>query len=388
MAQRDVCIKMGLKVTQCNADLSSCLEKKKRKKQKRSCNYLKSDVIDDNYPKDKVMEQNKIHNALKSNDSNRDLHESGSKPICSPFSSESVERADDGYVSEATEHDDHSLVDIISIEVGNIQTYQRKKRVKTYRRRKRDLSNSLTSSLLSIKGGMQDTSVQNSNEAPASGHSEKLLGEVPEYDSALLGPGDISGRRASGERPLGEFESGEQEKKMKVENLKEIINGQSVVQDIDTVKENFDKFTTFYKEDKASASSGSDASVENIESDNFEIRRKMRDPISSSSQVGEMTDNGAAAGNFRKKLLVLDVNGILADIVSCVSERYKPDTIISRKAVFKRPFCDDFLQFCFDRFRVGVWSSRTKRNMESILDFLMGKFKRDLLFCWFTMKPF
>uniref|UniRef100_A0A803N347 Uncharacterized protein n=1 Tax=Chenopodium quinoa TaxID=63459 RepID=A0A803N347_CHEQI len=72
--------------------------------------------------------------------------------------------------------------------------------------------------------------------------------------------------------------------------------------------------------------------------------------------------------NSRRKLLVLDVNGILVDIVVGYSHRYKPDTRVATKAVFKRPFCDEFLQFCFDRFDVGIWSSRTS----NLIDCLMG----------------
>jgi len=85
---------------------------------------------------------------------------------------------------------------------------------------------------------------------------------------------------------------------------------------------------------------------------------------------------------LRRKLLVLDVNGLLADIVPTVTGRYKPHKVLAQKAVFKRPFCDDFLQFCFDRFHVGVWSSRTRKNVNSVLDFLMGSSKSNLLFCW------
>ncbi|XP_059640542.1 uncharacterized protein LOC132282770 [Cornus florida] len=85
---------------------------------------------------------------------------------------------------------------------------------------------------------------------------------------------------------------------------------------------------------------------------------------------------------FKKKLLILDVNGLLADIVSNVPDGYKAHTIIGQKAVFRRPFCDDFLEFCFERFNVGVWSSRTKRNVDMVLEFLMRKTKGKLAFCW------
>ncbi|KAI6679106.1 hypothetical protein NL676_039902 [Syzygium grande] len=70
------------------------------------------------------------------------------------------------------------------------------------------------------------------------------------------------------------------------------------------------------------------------------------------------------------------------DIRPHVDYRYKPGLMVSRKAVFKRPFVDEFLQFCFEKFAVGVWSSRTKRTLDPIVDFLMGDSKGKLLFCW------
>nr|KJB33407.1 hypothetical protein B456_006G009600 [Gossypium raimondii] len=50
--------------------------------------------------------------------------------------------------------------------------------------------------------------------------------------------------------------------------------------------------------------------------------------------------------------------------------------------VFKRPYCDDFLKFCCERFEVGIWSSRNRKNVERFIDFLMGDMKQKLLFCW------
>ncbi|KAI7732294.1 hypothetical protein M8C21_028007, partial [Ambrosia artemisiifolia] len=96
-------------------------------------------------------------------------------------------------------------------------------------------------------------------------------------------------------------------------------------------------------------------------------------------------DNNASGENgysqSGKKLLVLDVNGLLVDIVADPDEGYKPDKIIGSKAVFKRPFCDEFLKFCFEKFNVGVWTSRTRRNIEPLLMFL-GIDTKQLLFCW------
>ncbi|KAL0717959.1 hypothetical protein Bca4012_067281 [Brassica carinata] len=83
----------------------------------------------------------------------------------------------------------------------------------------------------------------------------------------------------------------------------------------------------------------------------------------------------------RRKLLVLDLNGLLADIVSPLAH-CKPDINIGRRAIFKRPFCEEFLKFCFDKFEVGIWSSRKKNNVDRITEFLLGHMKRKLLFCW------
>ncbi|XP_044476213.1 uncharacterized protein LOC123203834 [Mangifera indica] len=91
----------------------------------------------------------------------------------------------------------------------------------------------------------------------------------------------------------------------------------------------------------------------------------------------------ACIGHSKKKLLVLDVNGILAAISQLpVREGWKPHYIVSRKAVFKRPHCHSFLQFCFERFNVGIWTSRIKKNVERAVQFLLGDFKHHLLFCW------
>ncbi|KAI3503234.1 hypothetical protein L1887_31673 [Cichorium endivia] len=84
----------------------------------------------------------------------------------------------------------------------------------------------------------------------------------------------------------------------------------------------------------------------------------------------------------RKKLLILDVNGLLADIINPPPKDCKSDKSISRRAIFKRPFLDDFLRFCFERFDVGIWSSRTRKILEPVVDYLLGDLKKKLLFLW------
>ncbi|KAI4346690.1 hypothetical protein L6164_007563 [Bauhinia variegata] len=86
--------------------------------------------------------------------------------------------------------------------------------------------------------------------------------------------------------------------------------------------------------------------------------------------------------HLKKKLLVLDVNGLLADIVLRPPKDQKPDAKIDGRAIFKRPFYHEFLKFCFQNFEVGVWSSRAKKNVNKVIDYLMGDMKHKLLFCW------
>ncbi|KAL2325748.1 hypothetical protein Fmac_024806 [Flemingia macrophylla] len=97
-------------------------------------------------------------------------------------------------------------------------------------------------------------------------------------------------------------------------------------------------------------------------------------------------DKNVARNSKKNKLLILDVNGLLADFVNVNDTRIRyrqdpePDFFLKGKKVYKRPFCDDFLQFCFDRFHVGVWSSRAKGNVDETITFLMGNSASKLLF--------
>lgn len=102
----------------------------------------------------------------------------------------------------------------------------------------------------------------------------------------------------------------------------------------------------------------------------------------------------------RKKLLILDLNGLLADINQDFRNADKAhgkvrgklgklDTVVveivvllvgskivnhanlqfTHVPVFRRPYCEDFLRFCFQNFELGIWSSR-KRLLLSPRSFL------------------
>ncbi|MQL76940.1 hypothetical protein Taro_009333, partial [Colocasia esculenta] len=89
----------------------------------------------------------------------------------------------------------------------------------------------------------------------------------------------------------------------------------------------------------------------------------------------------------KKKLLILDINGLLAHTffhdqgVKIPASRL-PDVVMGLKYVFKRPFCDDFLRFCFDNFEIAIWSSATRRNVVGAVECVMGAFADRLLFIW------
>ncbi|TQD94055.1 hypothetical protein C1H46_020250 [Malus baccata] len=64
----------------------------------------------------------------------------------------------------------------------------------------------------------------------------------------------------------------------------------------------------------------------------------------------------------RKKLVIFSLNGFIVHRVSIhnqtkIPSNRTPDGTYGSYLVFKRPFCEEFMQFCFERFEVGIWSS-------------------------------
>ncbi|KAL0797952.1 hypothetical protein Bca101_053126 [Brassica carinata] len=84
-------------------------------------------------------------------------------------------------------------------------------------------------------------------------------------------------------------------------------------------------------------------------------------------------------GQITRKLVVFDLNGILADVVRGSTGECVPDGKISLRSVFKRPFVATFLDFCFEKFDVGLWSSR-RIGLDYMTDIVMGNHAKNLLF--------
>ncbi|KAF5784148.1 putative FCP1 domain, HAD superfamily protein [Helianthus annuus] len=89
----------------------------------------------------------------------------------------------------------------------------------------------------------------------------------------------------------------------------------------------------------------------------------------------------------KKKLLVIPLRGIFVHRAhrlwpETIPRNCRPDFRYKNLLVYKRPYCVDFLKFCFERFHVGLWSSFKEQNLQGILDNVIGDLKNKLLFTW------
>ncbi|CAK7325164.1 unnamed protein product [Dovyalis caffra] len=90
----------------------------------------------------------------------------------------------------------------------------------------------------------------------------------------------------------------------------------------------------------------------------------------------------------KKKLLILCLGGLLCHRVCIkrgsgyVQTKRRPDAAYGSFKVYKRPFCDDFVKFCFERFEVGIWSAAREWYLDNALDCVMRGFRSKLLFAW------
>ncbi|XP_021743207.1 uncharacterized protein LOC110709304 [Chenopodium quinoa] len=74
----------------------------------------------------------------------------------------------------------------------------------------------------------------------------------------------------------------------------------------------------------------------------------------------------------QKKLLVFDLNGLLIHRAhrgnkSEIPLNRQPDGVYKQRLVYRRPFLEEFMKFCHERFEVGIWSSAKDLAILSIL---------------------
>ncbi|KAK6145585.1 hypothetical protein DH2020_022405 [Rehmannia glutinosa] len=88
----------------------------------------------------------------------------------------------------------------------------------------------------------------------------------------------------------------------------------------------------------------------------------------------------------KKKLLVLCLGGLLVHRVhvrdKATVRGLKPDVVYGKFLVFKRPFCTEFLKFCFERFDVALWSSAREHNIDGVLSEITGGMRNKFVFVW------
>jgi len=88
----------------------------------------------------------------------------------------------------------------------------------------------------------------------------------------------------------------------------------------------------------------------------------------------------------KRKLLVLDLNGLLIDR-TFVKEYKKQDntatpTKIGAFFVWKRPHLDTFIDYILQNFNVSVWSSAKINNVQNLVDFIFEDRQKELIFMW------
>ena len=80
------------------------------------------------------------------------------------------------------------------------------------------------------------------------------------------------------------------------------------------------------------------------------------------------------------KLLILDLDETLIYATERCLDR-KPDFLVGEYFVYKRPYLDTFLQTCFDRFDVAVWTSSTSDYATEVVTEIFTA-PQDLVFVW------
>ena len=84
--------------------------------------------------------------------------------------------------------------------------------------------------------------------------------------------------------------------------------------------------------------------------------------------------------NSEKQLLILDLDETL---IYATEERleHESDFYAGQYFVYKRPFLEAFLEFCFKNFDVAIWTTATKSYAEKILRMIL-KDEQKLQFLW------
>ncbi len=84
--------------------------------------------------------------------------------------------------------------------------------------------------------------------------------------------------------------------------------------------------------------------------------------------------------DLERKLLILDLDETLIYATEENLER-EPDFRVAQYSVYKRPFVESFLDFCFEHFDVAVWTSSTTNYAKEIIKNIFDS-KHKMSFIW------
>ncbi|KAB2020550.1 hypothetical protein ES319_D07G076000v1 [Gossypium barbadense] len=285
------------------------------------------------------------------------------------------------------------------------EVIEKSKKVKTHHKKKKKSSNLLGDGLEHVQeNGPMQISVEHREKEPTIGCWENGSGEVPvghampaQASGEALGnnigiESDLKGRKRKKRK-----KSKDVEKETKMEEVNPSPLNLAVAKDDVTLAANVcPSNLSVTKDDVIRTANVSPSNLADTK-DNVTLAANaspsnlavVKDNATLTTNVKENNFSQTLYSSFqrksvwrpRKKLLVLDLNGILVDVVQ--QPKRKPNTRVDGKGVFFRPFCVEFLEFCFKTFNVGIWSSRVNRNMTKMIGLLLRKqWKRELFFCW------
>ena len=83
-----------------------------------------------------------------------------------------------------------------------------------------------------------------------------------------------------------------------------------------------------------------------------------------------------------RKLLILDVDETLIFATEEPLSRVADFTVGNKYRVYKRPFVEQFLAWCFENFDVAVWTSATDDYAAEVLANIIPQTQNNLVFVW------
>jgi hypothetical protein len=86
--------------------------------------------------------------------------------------------------------------------------------------------------------------------------------------------------------------------------------------------------------------------------------------------------------NVPKKLLILDLNGVLIHRVISNNINLKSKIVLGKFNILLRKGIRKFIDKCLAKYNVAIWSSVTKKNINDYIKLIFGDRENELIFVW------